>query len=233
MINVLIVEYEYRLANIFESANHVAPDGFYIERARDVSEALQKLRKEIFSVVIIAWSVRDVRAVDICRRYRGMQGTSPVLIIGDTEFIIDISEAFQAGADDFLPRSFDPCELFARVRALSRRSRVYESDLLQVGSLVLDPVERRVYKDGKEINLLAKEFTLLELLMRYPRHNFSAEAILERLWSATPCSSTDTVRTHIKTLRQKLGSDRNDFIVTRRGLGYCLEPQPERELATA
>ena len=104
---------------------------------------------------------------------------------------------------------------------LSCVGQSYAGRVLQVRDLEMDCEAARVFKSGAEIDLTSKEFSLLELLMRYPNQSFSLESILNRVWPSDSAASVDTVRTHMKTLRRKLGdSEENGLIRTKRGAGY-------------
>jgi DNA-binding response OmpR family regulator len=122
-------------------------------------------------------------------------------------------------------KPFHPKELTARVRALLRRPPVWEGKTLTVRDIEFDTSARRVIRNGQEIDLTGKELALLELLMRYPNRSFTLEAILDRLWQSDSAASIDTVRTHMKTLRKKMGdTDDDPLIRTKRGMGYSLIP---------
>jgi DNA-binding response OmpR family regulator len=162
----------------------------------------------------------------ILKDFRSRGGASPVLMLTAKSSIEEKETGLDAGADDYLTKPFDARELLARIRALLRRPQaVSAAKEMHVGNLALDAKSARVYKDGQELKLLPKEFSLLELFMRYPDQVFSSEALLERVWSADSAASFDTVRTYIKTLRKKIddpGAD-SSLIRTVHGVGYCLD----------
>jgi DNA-binding response OmpR family regulator len=230
MIKILLVEYDNFVASTCSS--YLAQDECIVDRVSSGYCALGKLRGNTYDVALLSWAPPDMGATELCRRHRDMNGTTALLVMGEEELIAVKTAAFSAGADDFLSKPFDPVELCARVRALSRRSRSYRQCVIQCGNLTLDADARRVYKGDTEIRLLAKEFNLLELMMRNPDHNFTAEALLDRVWNSNS-SSSETVRTHIKTLRQKLGAGAENQIVTRRGIGYSLASEKSSEVKYA
>src|SRR5262249_3485640 len=152
--------------------------------------------------------------------YRGQGGKVPVLMLTARGAVEDRAAGLDAGADDYLVKPFHPTELSARVRALLRRPTAMTGRILKVQDLELDTSESRLTRGGKDIQLTSKEFALLELLMRYPNQSFTLESILDRLWNSDSYASIETVRTHMKTLRKKIGdNEENALIQTKRGQG--------------
>ena len=117
----------------------------------------------------------------------------------------------------------DPDELVARTKALLRRPPVISANVLKVAQLELDKGTFEVKHDGEAVALLPKEFAILELLLEHPNKYFTAEAILARVWRSDVPASTDTVRTHMKTLRKKLNGSDPSLIENSRGLGYRIK----------
>src|SRR5207244_2050316 len=147
--------------------------------------------------------------------------STPVLMLtGKTE--IDHKESgLDAGADDYLTKPFEFRELSARIRSLLRRASGLTDNVLGMGSLALEPKLKRVTSGGREIDLLPKEFALLEFLMRHPNQPFSAEALMARVWSADSVASVNTVKSFVYTLRKKLAAaGHHSLIQTDHGLGY-------------
>jgi DNA-binding response OmpR family regulator len=163
----------------------------------------------------------DLSGLEVCRQYRSQGGKVPVLMLTARGAVEDRAAGLDAGADDYLVKPFHPIELSARVRALLRRPSSLTGRVLKVQDLEMDTVECRLTRSGRDIQLTSKEFSLLELLMRYPNQSFTLEAILDRLWQSDSCASIDTVRTHMKTLRRKIGdNEESGLIQTKRGQGY-------------
>jgi DNA-binding response OmpR family regulator len=188
--------------------------------------ALSQLKLSSYELVILDWMLPDLSGVDVCRQYRGSGGRTPILMLTARGAIEDKAAGLNAGCDDYLVKPFHPVELNARVQALLRRPQSYAGKVLTVRDIELDTETSRVFRAGSEIDLTSKEFSLLELLMRYPNQSFTLETILNRVWQSDSAASVDTVRTHMKTLRRKLGdSEENGLIRTKRGAGYRIVDQ--------
>jgi DNA-binding response OmpR family regulator len=222
MAKILVVEDDPDLAKLVGGILSV--ERHTIESVNDGTEALGHLRMFKYELVILDWMLPGMTGKEICQQYRDRGGNTPILMLTSRSSAEEKEEGLDAGADDYLTKPFHPKELTARVRALLRRPQTVAAKVLQVGSVTLDPKTVKVYKDGEEIHLLPKEFSLLELFMRYPNEVFSGEALLERVWAKDSAASLDTVRTYMKTLRKKIdGAKDNSLIRTVRGVGYCLD----------
>lgn len=220
MAKILLVEDDDSLAYLLkmqlEQTRHL------VDVARKGIDALSQLRCNSYDLVILDWMLPDLAGVEVARQYRSSGGRVPVLMLTAKGTVEDKATGLNAGADDYLVKPFHPTELDARVNALLRRPPTYAGRTLTVRDVELDTASGTVLKGGAEVELTAKEFSLLELLMRYPNQSFSLEAILDRVWDSDSSASIDTVRTHMKTLRKKLGdnSEGDGLIRTKRGQGY-------------
>lgn len=221
MAKILLVEDDDSLAFLLkmqlEQSRHL------IDVARRGLDALSQLRgNSSYELVILDWMLPDIAGVDVCKQYRSSGGRTPVLMLTAKGTVEDKATGLNAGADDYLVKPFHPTELDARVNALLRRPATYAGKKLTVRDIELDTASGTVTRAGNEIELTAKEFSLLELLMRYPGQSFSLEAILDRVWDSDSAASIDTVRTHMKTLRKKIGdnNETDGVIRTKRGQGY-------------
>lgn len=201
---------------------------YVVEKVDTGKDALFNLRVHDYDLVILDWMLPDLSGLEVCRTYRNGGGRVPILMLTARGEAQDKVSALDTGADDYLVKPFVTEELGARVRALLRRPNVMTGKTLQVRDLLLDTSSRQVTRTGRSIELTAKEFALLELLMRHPSQSFTVEAILDRLWKSETNASLETVRTHVKTLRRKIGdSEENPIIRTRRGMGYRIVGEGE------
>lgn len=220
MAKILVVEDDYSigvvLLSILEGENHV------VDIVRKGEEALAAIKTAVYDLLILDWTLPDLPGVEVCRTLRSSGSNVPILMLTGRGTVQEKAMGLDAGSDDYLVKPFDPIELLARVRALLRRkAAVTTENVLQVGNISLDTLTHQVTKDGLDIELRPKEYALLELLMRHPNQSFSADAILSRLWQSDAATSVDTVRTHVKRLREKLGdNDDNALIVSARYVGY-------------
>jgi two-component system phosphate regulon response regulator PhoB len=223
MINpkILLVEDDQNLAYLL--ALHFRRERFLVDHAENGGQALAQLKNHSYDLIVLDWMLPDLTGIDVCQQYRERGGKSPIMMLTAKGAVDDMACGLDAGADDYMVKPFHPKELTARVRALMRRPPGWEGKVLQVKDIEFDTATRRVTRNGQQIDLTGKELALLELLMRYPNRNFSLEAILDRLWQSDSAASIDTVRTHMKTLRKKIGDSEEDPIIrTKRGMGYSL-----------
>lgn len=224
MVKLLLVD-ENRAVD-FEHYHWLCANNFVVEVAEDTPGALSFLASNNVDVMLVVQRGAGVSGIQICRAYRQIGGQTPILVFAmkqDSSGHLFTAEAtLDAGADDFV---FDECrlaELTARIRALLRRPPNVLENLLTAGPISMNTLTGIVKKDGKEVHLQPMELNLLEFLLRHPNQVFSAQVLHLRVWPEPTgqCSVSDTVRTHIKTLRRKLGCP---LIKTVHGRGYKLQ----------
>jgi len=163
----------------------------------------------------------------VCRGLRDAGRWSPVLMLTARDAVADRVAGLDAGADDYLTKPFSVAEMLARIRALIRRGAVERPSVLRVGDLTLDPASKAVSRDGTTVELTAKEFALLEYLMRHAGEVLSRTRLIEHVWDFAYEGDSNVVDVYVRYLRNKL--DRpfgRDSIETVRGVGYRLRSVP-------
>lgn len=222
MAKILVVEDEHDLAMPIK--DWLTREQHVVEVVDNGIDALDRLKVYKYDVVVLDLMLPGMSGIEVCRRYRSEGGGSSILMLTSKNTVEDKEFGLDAGADDYLTKPFHLKELSARIRALLRRHTQSNSRELRAGDLVLDIVSRTVMMGGTEVHFVPREFSLLEFLMRHPNQVFSAEALLDRVWASDTMASPDTIRTYIKILRKKLGSEGKDSLIrTVHGVGYKLE----------
>lgn len=226
MAKILIVEDEEDLAKLV--SNCLKSNGHLCEIVHDGATAAHILKITKYDLVILDLMLPEISGLDVCRDYRRHAGASPILMLTARSALSDKIVGFEAGADDFLTKPFHLDELVVRVRALLRRGEVQNSNVIRVGDLEIDTERHLVTKGHKSIELLPKEFRLLEFLARHPSRVFSTKELLEHVWETDSQAMNDTVRGHITRIRKKVDApNKQSIIVTVYGVGYKLEPIPQ------
>ncbi|MGD9681198.1 MAG: response regulator transcription factor [Candidatus Obscuribacterales bacterium] len=222
MAKVLLVEDDEEIA--FSIRDWLSGEQHTVDMVHNGAEGLDLMNNYHYDLVVLDINLPDISGIEVCSTYRSKGGNACVLMLTGNDRIVDKEHGLDAGADDYLTKPFHPRELSARLRALMRRSQRggKAAATLEFRGIKLDPAAKRVSRDGVEIQLLPKEFALLEFLMRHPGEVFSQDALLERVWSSESEVSPDTVRVHIRRLRQKLGFEGDTLIKTLHRQGYLL-----------
>lgn len=216
-----MLEDEQALADIV--IDWLTSQSYMVDHVNLANEARLRLKMYEYDLVILDVNVPDGNGVEICRDFRGGGGRTPVLMLTGRNKIHEKTLGLDAGADDYLTKPFHMDELAARVRALLRRPVVFTGASLRHEDLELNTSTHRVTKAGTEIQLLPKEFALLEFLMKHNGQVFSAEALIERLWPTDSEASPDAIRIYITRLRNKIDTKgKPSLISTMRGVGYRL-----------
>lgn len=199
---------------------------FPYQSANDCAEAEKLLREQSFDLVVLDRMLPDGDGLDLCQKIRERYQI-PVLMLSALGEVEDRVEGLNSGADDYLAKPFQFAELLARVRALLRRPNIAPKPdpgkEVKSGQIRILPHQRRVYKEGEEVELTPKEFELLHFLVSQSGRVFSKDDLVSHLWGADFDGFTNTVEVHISALRQKLGDDKRRLIRTVRGVGYAWE----------
>ncbi|RNI17228.1 response regulator transcription factor [Flexivirga caeni] len=221
-MRVLVVDDEVPLARLVQRG--LAKTGFVVEIAHNGIDGLWLATEETFDVIVLDIMLPGMHGYDVLRRLRERQVWSPVLMLTAKDGEFDQVDALDLGADDYLTKPFSFPVLEARLRALTRRTPVSRPVVLTVGGLRLDPGSTQVFRGDTEIDLTAREFSLLHFLMRRRGVTVSKAEILRHVWDPAFEGDDNVVEVYVGYLRRKI--DRpfgTDTIATVRGLGYRLE----------
>lgn len=222
MPTVLVVDDE---ANIRELVSvYLVAAGFDVAQAVTGPQGVEKEAGLHPDLVLLDIMLPGLGGLDVCRRIRE-RSSVPIVMLTARDGALDKVALLEAGADDYMTKPFDPPELVARVRAVLRRARSpvpASAEKLTANGLMLDPETHEVTVDCRVVELTAREFDLLETMMRSPGVVFSREKLLDRVWGTSEYVEERGVDVHIRHLREKLGDDAAAprFIETVRGVGY-------------
>lgn len=225
-MNILIVEDEIKVADFLKKG--LEEKGYNVEIAYDGQIGEKLALRNNYDILLLDVILPMINGYELCKRVREKKPLIPVLMLtalGTTE---DKLNGFDSGADDYLVKPFEFNELLARIRALVKRATgiVHTSSILKVADLELNLDKKMARRGEKNIELTAKEFALLEFLMKNKGRVVSRIDIAEKVWDITFDTGTNVVDVYINILRKKLDKDfENKLIHTRIGLGYSLNDQ--------
>jgi two-component system OmpR family response regulator len=221
-MRVLVVEDEDRLANVLRRG--LRRQGVGVDVADTGEEALVRAAATDYDVILLDVMLPGVDGFEVCRRLREQGVWSPTLMLTARTGVEDRVLGLDSGADDYLAKPFSFEELFARVRALVRRSARPRPTMLEADGLRLDPAAQKVWQDGVELSLTRREFALLETFMRQPGQVLTRFELLEHVWDESYENRSNVIEVYVGYLREKLG---RDAIETVRGAGYRLRAEAD------
>jgi two-component system OmpR family response regulator len=216
-VRLLVVEDEMRMANALQRG--LQAEGFAVDVAGDGPNGLEMARHGGYDAVILDIMLPGLSGYRVVQTLRAEKNWVPVLMLSAKDGEYDQADGLDCGADDYLTKPFSYVVLVARLRALLRRGAPERPSVLTVGELSLDPARRRVASAGEEIVLTAREYALLEYLMRRPGQVVSKTELLDHVWDASVDTAPNAVEVYVGYLRRKLG---RDLLETVRGAGYRL-----------
>jgi two-component system, OmpR family, response regulator MprA len=217
---VLVIEDDQEIADVLRRT--LRQEGHEVRSAGDGEEGLSAAAEFMPDLVILDLGLPKVDGVEVLRRLRAADDV-PVLILTARTDLEDRVEGLDTGADDYLVKPFERQELLARMRALMRRRPPRGAATLVLSDLRLNPATREVARGDRDIELTAREFELLEFLMRNERLVVSRERLLEEVWGYDPLAMTNTIDVFISNLRRKLEEGGEPRLLhTKRGAGYVM-----------
>lgn len=225
-MRLLLVEDNKRLSDSLKLT--LEDDGYAVDCAYDGLDGEEMGRMNDYDVIILDVMLPGKNGVEVCRSLRNNRIRTPILMLTARDALEDRVQGLDSGADDYVIKPFEVDELRARVRALLRRESSSKSGELQVADLILDPALHVVSRAGKPIDLTAKEFALLEYLMRYPNYLVTREMAEGHLWSYDNFVASNVVDVYIRRLRRKIDDPfQVKLLETVRGAGYRIRSMQE------
>src|SRR3954451_22857060 len=220
-MNVLVVEDEVKMAALVRRG--LSEQGLAVDVAGAGEEAIGMARASGYDAIVLDVVLPGIDGFETCRRLRQEGIWSPVLMLTARGALNDRIAGLDGGADDYLTKPFSFAELLARLRALARRGQAERPTVIEVGDLRLDPATRQVWRGETEIDLSAKEFTLLEVFMHNPGHVLTRTQLLEHAWEYDYEHRSNVIEVYIRYLRHKIDHPFGlKSLETVRGAGYRL-----------
>jgi len=222
---ILLVEDDPKLAKFIES--ELSLEGYHVTVAPNGLDGLTLARTAEPDLLILDWMLPGISGLDICLRLRSTGVQVPIIMLTAKDEVPDRVTGLNAGADDYVTKPFSMEELLARVKARLRRTQPNDPDQLEFEDLILNGLTREVYRGSQLIELTAKEFDLLEFLLRNPRQVITRDRILEKVWGYDFMGESNIIEVYIRALRIKLEATNSKRLLhTVRGVGYVLrEPK--------
>jgi DNA-binding response OmpR family regulator len=225
-MRILVVEDNRRLSDSLRRT--LVEDGYAVDAAYDGVEGEEMAEFTPYDAIVLDVMLPKRDGIEVCRSLRARKVTSPILMLTARDALDDRVLGLDSGADDYLVKPFEVKELRARLRALMRRDSDHKGGDLVIGDLRLDPASHYAWRGGTQLDLTAKEFSLLEYMMRHPNRLITREMAVAHLWDYTQNIASNVVDVYIRRLRRKVDDPFPlKLIETVRGAGYRLLP-PKR-----
>jgi heavy metal response regulator len=221
-MRILVVEDERRITAFIKRG--LEEERYAVDVAYDGEEALDWAAMVDYDLIVLDVLLPKKDGIEVCRELRAQGNKVPILMLTARDAIEDRVQGLDSGADDYLVKPFAFQELLARIRALLRRSGEIKTARLLVGDLVLDTLTHRASRGGQVIELTAREYALLEFLMRHPGQVLSRTQIAEHVWNYDFFTTSNVVDVYIRYLRRKIDKGFEvKLLQTVRGVGYKIE----------
>ncbi len=223
-MKILVVEDEKKVASFIKRG--LEEESFEVDIAYDGEEGLQKATSTPYDLILMDVMLPKMDGLTAIKELRKQDVATPVLCLTAKDSVDDIVSGLDSGSDDYLTKPFAFAELLARVRSLVRRGKQDRGAEITFADLRLDPVAHKVWRGNKEIELTAKEYSLLEYFMRNPNQVLTRTMIAEHVWDYTFDSFTNIIDVYVNYLRKKVDRDYDKKLIhTVRGVGYVLKEE--------
>jgi DNA-binding response OmpR family regulator len=223
-LKILVIEDEKKIADSLKQG--LNENCFNVAVAYDGRWGIELFKKDSFDLIILDLNLPDMSGYDVSRQIRNLNSKIPVIMLTALSTVDDKVEGFESGADDYIVKPFDFKELIARIRALMKRSNIMiaTSNVIKVADLVLNLDNREVNRGGKKITLTAKEFQLLEFLVKNKNKVVSRAEIALNVWDIDFDTKTNVIDVYVNFLRKKLDNSFDKKLIhTQVGTGYILK----------
>jgi two-component system response regulator CpxR len=230
MDRILVIDDDVELCSLV--TEYLEPEGFQVEAVHDGEQGLERALTGDHLLVVLDVMLPKMNGFDVLRRMRATS-RMPVLLLTARGEDVDRIVGLEIGADDYLPKPFNPRELVARIRAILRRTRATEGspgDVLRVGNVELNPATRTVLQDGNSVELTSVEFNLLQVLLQEAGQVVSRERLVDSVLGRKFSPFDRSIDMHVSKVRKKLGDTDGgaDYIKTVRGVGYIFTRPPAK-----
>ncbi len=221
-MRILVVEDEKKVASFIKRG--LEEENYEVDLAGDGEQGLAMAEGNVYDLILMDLMLPKLDGLSVVKELRKKQIGTPVLCLTAKDSVDDIVSGLDSGSDDYLTKPFAFAELLARVRALVRRGTKDRGAEIRFADLRLDPVAHKVWRGGKELELTAKEYALLEYMMRNPNQVLTRTMIAEHVWDYTFDSFTNIIDVYVNYLRKKIDKDFDKKLIhTVRGVGYVLK----------
>lgn len=224
-MKILLVEDEVKTLQLIKQG--LEQHNIEVDVAYDGLMGLTLAQRNTYDLLITDIILPEINGLNLCKKLRDEGYQAPILLLTALSTTVDIITGLDAGADDYLGKPFEFSELMARIRALTRRNKgvvASVSNVLRLADLELNQDTKQVKRAGKEILLTAKEFNLLELLMRHPGRVISKVELAEKIWDITFDTGTNVIEVYVNFLRKKVDKDFDKKLIhTQIGMGYVMK----------
>lgn len=221
-MRILIAEDDRKVAGFLKKG--LKEEQYAVDVCYDGEEALFQAQVNQYDLIILDVMLPKKNGFSICKEIREEGNLTPILMLTARDQLEDKVKGLQEGADDYLTKPFAFEELLARIQALLRRTQNYKTKILKVGELELDPVSRKITREGKPITLTGKEYALLEYLMRNKGRVITQSMIIDHVWDMNYDGLSNVVNVYINHLREKIDKGFSPkYIHTIRGVGYKVD----------
>ncbi len=219
---ILIIEDEKKLVDILKQS--FKAEMYSVDVAYDGEEGLEKALKNNYTLIILDLMLPKKDGMAVCKELREHQIHTPIIMLTARGSAEDRVQGLDVGADDYLIKPFGMTELFARIRAVLRRRKNTDSDILTLGNLVMDRKKHEVTRNGKAIHLTPKEYKLLDILLTNQGEAINRQRLIDNAWGPSFKETNNELNVHIKYLRNKIDGIKNKPLIhTVRGVGFVLK----------